>query len=490
MDAVGKRPCAGETVTVIRSLLYQWGTGRPQTWLRPAIILAVLFLAAQLGSQATPGLVLLLTLAMGGLLAFIVLARWPALGVLALAPASFLMPWEIGTGTQTSFNAPILLTLALLALWVVDMLRRKEVRLVPSPVNLPLLLFVLSATISLLGGDLPHFLFAEKASLFAQIGGWLLFVLSAGVFLLVGNHLKDLRWLEALTWFLMIIGAAVTGYALLFGGIGGRLLAQGSTGALFWTWLVALSGGQALFNHSLGPGRRLALGGLVLAVLLGGWMNRSWASGWLPPFVALVVILGLRSWRLGVVVVVIAAAGMWVFAPSLPADLIAGNQYSIETRRVAWQIVLDYVLPASPLLGLGPSNYYHYTALYPILGWYVKFNSHNQYVDILAQTGIVGLAVFTWLIVAIGHQGWRLRKRVEDGFSRGYVHGCLGGLAGVLAAGFLGDWFIPFVYNIGWTGFRASMLGWLFLGGLVALEQILAGSKLPESYGVFNERRA
>jgi len=65
-----------------------------------------------------------------------------------------------------------------------------------------------------------------------------------------------------------------------------------------------------------------------------------------------------------------------------------------------------------------------------------------------------------------------LREAVEPGFARGYVYGCLAGLVGTLASGALGDWFLPFVYNIGLAGFRASILGWLFLGGLVALAQI------------------
>jgi hypothetical protein len=36
----------------------------------------------------------------------------------------------------------------------------------------------------------------------------------------------------------------------------------------------------------------------------------------------------------------------------------------------------------------------------------------------------------------------------------------------------LADWVLPFFYNIGLTGFRTSMLAWLFLGGLVSLEQM------------------
>jgi len=106
------------------------------------------------------------------------------------------------------------------------------------------------------------------------------------------------------------------------------------------------------------------------------------------------------------------------------------------------------------------------------LGYYVPFNSHNNYVDIVAQTGLLGLACFLWLVWEVGRLSWRLRTSVPEGFPRAYVVGCLGGLAGTLAAGMLGDWVLPFVYNIGLKGLRASVLGWLFLGGLVALEQL------------------
>jgi hypothetical protein len=68
--------------------------------------------------------------------------------------------------------------------------------------------------------------------------------------------------------------------------------------------------------------------------------------------------------------------------------------------------------------------------------------------------------------------GWSLRNKFTDGFARGYVFGGLAGLIASLVAGALGDWLLPFVYNIGINGFRASVLAWLFLGGLVALEQM------------------
>jgi hypothetical protein len=45
----------------------------------------------------------------------------------------------------------------------------------------------------------------------------------------------------------------------------------------------------------------------------------------------------------------------------------------------------------------------------------------------------------------------------------------IGGLAGTLVAATMADWLVPFVYNVGMQGFRSSVLGWIFLGGLVSV---------------------
>jgi O-antigen ligase len=111
--------------------------------------------------------------------------------------------------------------------------------------------------------------------------------------------------------------------------------------------------------------------------------------------------------------------------------------------------------------------------LFAIAGYYgLQFNSHNQYVDLLAQTGVLGLLAFLWFVAEMAWLGWSLRNRVPDGFARGYLYGALGGLGASLFAGMLGDWVLPFVYNVGFMGFRSSMFFWLFLGGLLALSRM------------------
>jgi len=118
--------------------------------------------------------------------------------------------------------------------------------------------------------------------------------------------------------------------------------------------------------------------------------------------------------------------------------MVGDNAYSLSTRLEAWVLVLE-IAKVNPILGLGPSNYHWYTPLFPIRGYAVRFNSHNQYVDLIAQTGFLGLACFLWFFGAVGWLGWQLRDRVQGGFAQAYVYGALGGVVGTLASAALGD---------------------------------------------------
>jgi hypothetical protein len=96
----------------------------------------------------------------------------------------------------------------------------------------------------------------------------------------------------------------------------------------------------------------------------------------------------------------------------------------------------------------------------------------TQFVDIIAQTGIAGLFCFLWILFEIGNLSWNLLKKLPTGFERGYAYGVFAGILGSLMAAFLVDWMLPFTYNIGLDGVRASVLPWIFFGALIAVEQI------------------
>jgi hypothetical protein len=450
---------------------HQWLEEDPRLCLRLLIAAGVVVLSAYLAPRASWQYLAAL-LGTGLAVGFM---RWPPSGLAALIAASLVVPFAIGTGTETNLNITVLLLAALIGLWVLDMLRRQELRLIPSHPIPPLMAFAGVATLAFAAGTQTWLVFAQTAPLRTQAGGLAVFLLSAGAFLLMAHQVRDLRWLQGLTWLFLALAAAYVGGRLLPGldGLSAPLFQRGADGSLFWVWLVALAAGQAAFNRRLALPWRLALGGLVVSTLyLGLWRAQGWTSGWLPPLVAAFAVLWAGAPRLGLLA---ALAGGVVLLldprPIVDLLLVDNNEYSLTSRLEAWRIVAE-IVKVNPLLGLGPANYYWYTPLFPILGWYVTFNSHNNYVDIVAQTGLLGLACFLWFAWAVGRLAWGLRTRVAPGFPHAYVCGAFGGLAGTLAAAGLGDWALPFIYNVGLAGFRASVLAWLFLGGLVALEQI------------------
>jgi O-Antigen ligase len=436
------------------------------------IISAVLFLAALLVPRVFLGrntkllmLILLYFVAAGA----IILLRWPVLGLIGTIVGGMFIPFAGPSG----LNAAVLGIAAMLGVWIMKMIvEQRKISLYASRPLLPLGVFIVFSLLSFGIGQLPWFTYAQHAPLTAQSGGLAIVIFSAGAFILTAHLIKDLRWLQALTWTFIIGGMIyVLGRFIEWGGID-RIYQSGfSSGSLFWTWLAALVFGQLFINKSLRLRWRLVLAfSIMLIFYVAVKQAYDWKSGWLPPLVAVATIVAIRYWRR---LLPLAPIGVLV-AYYIATQSIGTDEYSWGTRLDAWLIVTE-IVKASPLFGLGFANYYWYTPIFRIRGYAVRFNSHSQYVDLLAETGMIGLIVFFWFFWEVAKLGWSLRDRVPEGFAQAYVYCALGGLAGTVFAGFLVDWVLPFVYNIGLTGFRASVLAWLFLGGLVSLEHMYLG---------------
>lgn len=456
---------------ILPAPLGQFAGNSAKRFVTVAVVALVLFLAAYLGTS--PSLNYLVGL--GGIAVAMVFLHKPEWWLAMLLVSALSIPFSIGTGTQTTLHAAVILIPLLAVMWLIDRISRQDLRFAPSQMNQPLLGLVLAACLSFVSGNLMWDYFATQTNLPAQLGGLAIFVLSALAFWLVANVIRSLQWLRILTALFLTIGTVYVAarMAPVAGALANVIVTAGATGSVFWIWLVALAGGLGLFDDTLRLSTRVALvGGALLALAIGIVQSFSWASGWLPSSIVLAALAWFRFPRL-----------RWIWFPVVLALFLVNfervwntvlstgdNIYSWETRLAAWQIVIETV-KANPFLGLGPANYYNYVQLYPIMGFYVRFNSHNNYVDLIAQVGLVGTFFFVWFAFAAWREAWALRARVQDGFARAYVYACMAGLAGTLASGMLGDWFLPFVYNIGIAGFRASMLAWFFLGGLVVIRQ-------------------
>jgi hypothetical protein len=306
------------------------------------------------------------------------------------------------------------------------------------------------------------------------------FLLSAGLFLFIGHNISSLTQLQRLTW--LFVGAgAIQVLVMVIGRFDLKVASLavtnvGTVGSLFWVWIVAVTFSQVLCNRDLSRGRRLAVLAVGLSAL--GWcllLSFSWASGWLPSLVALWAIVFLRFPRSAFAVSLLFVTPAMLAAGRFWESLMTTESYSWMTRVEAWRVMAG-IIERNPWLGYGPANYHYYTPLFSILGYNLRFNSHNNYLDLLAQTGVVGLIAFGWFAFELFRLALALYRRVPQGFARAYVVGAIAGLTGSLLAGLLADWVVPFVYNIGLPGFRSSLLFWFFLGGLLAIKRIMASS--------------
>jgi O-antigen ligase len=393
-----------------------------------------------------------------------------------LIVASIAFSFDLGQSAGVAFNAALPITALVCSTWFLQILVLRERSNIESS-------NVLAAAVSLMGIALVSFVAGQYpwfhipgAPLSAQVAGFGLLLLSCSLFLVVGYQIRHVRYLRSLTWLFLSVGGLFCLTQVVPGmGFADRWSSPDTVGSMFWIWLVAISSSQAIYNRELSIIWRTALICFAaLALYRGLFLAITWTSGWLPPLVAIAVIFLFRLPRTVVGVSLLALPGALVLARRAFDLLMTTEHYSYISRLEAWYILWQ-LFEKSPLIGLGPANYYYYTALYPIFGWYVSFSSHNHYMDLLMQTGILGLLAFVWIIIEIIRIIFRLfRSEVISGFSRAYLIGALGALAGSLVSGMFADWIIPFYYNIGVRGFRSSLLFWLFLGGVLALKRITA----------------
>jgi len=464
----------------------QWLSGSTaKRYLIGLIVTGVLLSSVFLGLRASVRWLLLL--GMGG--GMLVLLHVPQLGLLAVIAAALVVRNEISTGTEVWLNVATLLIPVLFGLWLFEGLRRHKLRWMVSTVNRPLMIFLLVGLLSFAIGNVTWDPAVPKSGNFwlVQLAQWAIFAFAAFAFWLVANILEPETWLPRLTWFFLILGGGLAILyvllrlfdALTVNFLLDRVVTFTIQRAPFWMLLAAIAGGQLLFNQELSAGRRLFLLVIIVAVLLYVfYLERATASNW----VAVVAVAGVLAWlrwpqmrQLAIVLlVVLAITGV---LSSAVYDFAGGDaewEESGGSRLVLIGRVIEVTM-RNPFTGLGPAAYRPYANVVPLqyqgaLWWNPQINSHNNYVDLFAHTGLLGLGLFFWFAIELGLLGWQLSSRYRTGFVGGYVGGLTAAWVGSLVIMLLADWIFPFVYNIGFRGFQASVMVWLFLGGLVAID--------------------
>ncbi len=442
-------------------------------WLRWAVLLGLLLAAPAAGvlvSRINPLYIFIaISLPLALIAAQAGLARFDLAPLVILIAAAFI-PFSLPTGSGSPIVDSLLLSIVFLANWFLRMIIiEKRLHFAPSPVNKPILYFVIITLLSTVWSMVFRDPLVTTWSSFpvVQIASTIVMVVSPGVLLLVANHVDDLKIFKGMVIIMLIAGAI--GVIRRLGSIDLNLV---NDGGLFTMWVVGLSVSLAFFNEKLDWRWRA-----LLLLLAGAWiyfrfgLQIDWLAGWLSTFAALGIILFMRSWKLLLGVVIVLALVI-----SLNADYYLGEVFESEseesgqTRLMAWEVNWR-VTGKHIFLGTGPAGYAaYYMSYFPTDG----MATHSNYIDVIAQTGIFGLLTCLWFFFGLAWLGYKLclRLRGRHDFVEALANAAFAGTVGCIVMMGFGDWLFPFAYTQTIAGFDYVVYSWLFMGTLLALDRL------------------
>ena len=345
----------------------------------------------------------------------------------------------------------------LIVFWLVrKLVIARRVELTPSPLNPPMITLVLVSIVLVLASfalwdpNVP----TEHRNLgyiIAEIGQLAMLV---GIVLVVADTVRDLKWMKI--FYVVIILAVLVTFPI----------------GTFWPWLwprdlyhlwmmVPLAYALLLYS-ARGAWQKLALLIGVFPVTLFVLIGENRIPHYLATTGAVLAVSYFKSKRLFVLLTLLAIILGVVVGPGLLAAE-TNIPTRIELVRTSWKMFKDH-----PWLGIGPAQYRNYVLLYQSTEYRVTPRGvllpHNQWIEYITQTGLVGLLALGWLIVAWLRTALALRRCAKDGLSQALAVGTIGALTGFAISGAGGHlWFLP----SRWLGDFPMLLPMWFLFGLV-----------------------
>jgi hypothetical protein len=389
--------------------------------------------------------------------------------VLGIAPAALLISKSLPTGTESRISIVMLLVMLLAGIWLLATIVNRKLVLQPSPLNAPLFGFAIVCCLALLWSIVfrDPLLMRYDNFVIVQLGALAAMLLSPAATLLIANFVKGEARLWSIVWLFVAVGVTAT-----LAHTSGIDVPGLNTRGLFPLWFVACSYGIIVAHPKLPIGWRYGLALLLLLHLYDiGISGIAWLSGWIPALAAILTITLFRS-KIAFLALLLLLAIVVLWRYDWLYDKIVGEaeRDGSYERLTLWELNLE-LIENHPLLGTGPAGY----ALY-----YVTYHpdearsTHNNYLDIIAQTGIIGSLCWLWLALTALREGRVVLKRAPPGSQRTLAYIVCGGLVGSAVAMQLGDWIIPFAYNQGIEGYRYTVFSWIFLGVLMSLRQQVA----------------
>ncbi len=217
--------------------------------------------------------------------------------------------------------------------------------------------------------------------------------------------------------------------------------------------------GQALYAQ--GQARFLWWIGSAICAL--GTVLSFGRASWLALALACLLILGLRvrKRRLLLIPILLVALGL----PGILAFFDPHKIYGAD-RLVIWNDALT-IWQLHPLIGIGAGNYQFFDLAY---GSDIVGVAHNQYLEVLAEMGLIGLLSLLWLLIALGQRLYWIYRHTTDSEAHALALSSLGSYAAILLGGFFTDSLLPSTAAAGGAGpFLLASYRWLLIGLTLAI---------------------
>lgn len=197
--------------------------------------------------------------------------------------------------------------------------------------------------------------------------------------------------------------------------------------AAYLMFMASIIFGLILFSDK--KNRRMIVGLSAVFILL--CLSLFWTysrAAYLAFFISLLIMAAIRSRRAFAYTLVIAIIILVCFTPhsiveriySIKDALLSSNRYSssvayrLQQAKYAWETVKMY-----PLFGIG-------------LGARERVFYENQFVMLISEIGIAGFLSFFAIILAIFRTALYLYRRTRNNLVKGFTVGYIGGLLGLL----------------------------------------------------------
>ena len=185
---------------------------------------------------------------------------------------------------------------------------------------------------------------------------------------------------------------------------------------------------------------------LVQAILAAFWLRGREKLRMLLPAVALCLPVAAAF----------VLPGTWSLPERLKSSFTADP--SNVQRALTWQAAFS-IFKSHPILGTGPGTFFiylpeHQSPEFFRTGAMMASHAHNEFLEVGAETGALGLLAFLWLLVAYYWSGFKGLKEIKDTRWRLTIAGLMGGVGAFLICNQAG-------VTLRWTS--GASFYWLFL---------------------------